>query len=1322
MTDKFKQECKNMAYKNRLGKIELDNETISNSDYLSSFEITDSCTSNGTILGNTNSKSIKVNTLNNYDLVDKQINPFIGIKYDDSSDEYIKMGKYTISNETNDKTAKNGEYTGVDSLNKLEQVYVCTIDDLENATILDFYIDVCKQIDLTPKKLEFINQDIVIGGNPFTNNESCRIVLQNIAQVFCTFVDIDWETEEIDLIWFDDETSETFTKKDYSTLEKNQVYGPINSLSIKESAIDGENVVVEQNGKTIENITIEGNNKQEISSQSANIFAMSDKTYRSHNVTCIKEYIFDGYNNITIKGVGGATYQQICFDIPSSLLEEGVTYYLGGMVESFTSPATYAQIGINEVEISTGTRTAYAEANFTSSELNTNKSTSMTIQDLDTYRYDIRLYLTTNRAGTTDDTLSVVYKNLYLSKNNEYVDFVPNMPSPDYPSEIKTVKGIRNLFDKDNANILNAYFNGNTGLLVGDSSTYLTYIPCKPNTTYNIQKIISSRFAIYISTDIPKVGGAITYVTGNANVNNLQFTTNSDANYLIIYYYKSDVDTLTEEEILDSIMIEEGLIAHPYVPYGSWLEVKDTGKNVFGIKTIAGYSFSSMLPVSGNSNFVIESFDSNSFSYSIKNNNYLMGLPNLLFLKQNTEYKLSFTRTDTGISSGRCYVYNVADDGTYALNKSLNGTGSLSTTFTTSDNGIIALGIGVGNNSNGGSGTVENIMITEEDTEYEPYKEQSTLIDMNKYDEDRNIIGYYELSSINDTKDILTIQNKQATINQKMGKIVLDGVNYKVTSKSGTANNMFNINVINNIKEPSSNNEKTNVISTHFVNYYTANELYSNGDLIGIAGKTGKLLAIAFGIDSSINTIELANTFLSENPVTVYYELAEPQTITLNGAYDIELFDGTNNITTNDELKPNMTIDVDYIGNKDTYSGSNIEIYKDVYELNEISITDNYFLYTESLRKQAINAIYEKIKGFTYIDCKLTSYTGKPYLKRGNKIQIEDDDGAYFDTYVLSHTFTYDGTFKSIIESPALSKTQTTLKNTNSVTGYFRKVERICNKIDGKIIDVIDQVDIVKDDLNNNYYTIQKTNELIQTSGEGITNTFSEAGGNNVFRNTGLWFKGSDNNWEYWNGNAEKATNDKAVLGNAMLLQSGTFSQEQEIPNGNYSVSFYYKLLNELATATVKINDKTYSLTSTDYKQFYTGEQDANGNYIVYPIEVTSNHLSISFTTDIDNSVEIYDLMANKGSVKLAYSQNENEITTDTVNISKGITITSSTTDTKFKADSDGIRILNKNTDGKTTEFTDKGMTTKEAIVEDEATIVKVLIQDINGQTWFTRL
>lgn len=259
----------------------------------------------------------------------------------------------------------------------------------------------------------------------------------------------------------------------------------------------------------------------------------------------------------------------------------------------------------------------------------------------------------------------------------------------------------------------------------------------------------------------------------------------------------------------------------------------------------------------------------------------------------------------------------------------------------------------------------------------------------------------------------------------------------------------------------------------------------------------------------------------------------------------------------------------------------------------------------------------------------------------------------------------------------------------------------------------------------NNYYSKNTVNTMLMDVESGVTNTFSEAGGNNILRNTGLWFESNDtdNPYEFWLGNVKKGKNDNAVGYNSMLLQNGTLEQEQEVPNGDYSISFYYQKLNQLCNASVVINDVEYPLESVEVKQFYTGEKDnETGEYIVQPIVVSSNHINIKFKCDADNGVEVYDLMCNKGSVKLAYSQNQNETTTDTVNISKGITITSSNDENvKFKADYDGIRILDGANNPKT-KFTDKGMETDEAIIRYKEQTCGTLIQEVGEQTWFTRM
>ena len=97
--------------------------------------------------------------------------------------------------------------------------------------------------------------------------------------------------------------------------------------------------------------------------------------------------------------------------------------------------------------------------------------------------------------------------------------------------------------------------------------------------------------------------------------------------------------------------------------------------------------------------------------------------------------------------------------------------------------------------------------------------------------------------------------------------------------------------------------------------------------------------------------------------------------------------------------------------------------------------------------------------------------------------------------------------------------------------------------------------------------------------------------------------------------------------------------------------------------------------------------------------------------------------MVNAGEVKLAYSQNQNETTTDTVNISKGITITSTDIPTTFKANADGVRIYaNEDLVNPKTKFTARGTETDYINVKKEAEIVDILIQKVGSHTWLTKI
>lgn len=146
-------------------------------------------------------------------------------------------------------------------------------------------------------------------------------------------------------------------------------------------------------------------------------------------------------------------------------------------------------------------------------------------------------------------------------------------PTPENPVEINNLSGDveykvrgKNLFDKDNANVLNAYF-AQEKVIASSSAGKTLYISCEPNTTYTVSRIVGTRFRILTTKTTPTLNvNGIDY-QANDNATSLTITTSNNANYLCVYYYSSSSDTKTEQQILDSIMINEGSTPLPYEPH-----------------------------------------------------------------------------------------------------------------------------------------------------------------------------------------------------------------------------------------------------------------------------------------------------------------------------------------------------------------------------------------------------------------------------------------------------------------------------------------------------------------------------------------------------------------------------------------------------------------------------------------------------------------------------------------------------------------------------------------------------------------------------------
>lgn len=225
-------------------------DEITNYDNLQSIQIDSGCYTDGNIIG-----SVYVECLNASfvaeatNLVDKIIRCQIGVKYADLSTEYICKGKYIIERPNNEITAQMSQITAYSDLyTNLEAIYICNLDySAGNIALKDVYIDVCKQLGLTPLKTDFLNSTIPITDNPFKNNEKNRVVLQTVSKIACSFVNVYEDNNQIDLCWLSEnaEPDYTFEMSDYVSVEGGQVIcGPINCLIIKNSQIDDENVTI----------------------------------------------------------------------------------------------------------------------------------------------------------------------------------------------------------------------------------------------------------------------------------------------------------------------------------------------------------------------------------------------------------------------------------------------------------------------------------------------------------------------------------------------------------------------------------------------------------------------------------------------------------------------------------------------------------------------------------------------------------------------------------------------------------------------------------------------------------------------------------------------------------------------------------------------------------------------------------------------------------------------------------------------------------------------------------------------------------------------
>ena len=371
--------------------------------------------------------------------------------------------------------------------------------------------------------------------------------------------------------------------------------------------------------------------------------------------------------------------------------------------------------------------------------------------------------------------------------------------------------------------------------------------------------------------------------------------------------------------------------------------------------------------------------------------------------------------------------------------------------------------------------------------------------------------------------------------------------------------------------------------------------------------------------------------------------------------------------------------------------------------LCELKIVDNQIMNWND-RSDYLPEILAELDGLEYYINDFVS-TGIAYLDLCDRYNVKIGDSTYSCVMLNDELEVTQGLVENI-HTDMPEETETDYTKADKTDRRINETWIIVNKQEGNITSLTRKVETIET-LQEDIYTKEQVNQLVQTAENGLINTFTSSGGNNLLRNTAPWYMKSENTAEFWNGNLKQIVEPEATSGYAILIQNGTISQSVSLSTGTYSVSFKYKKLIDASEGYVRYNGKTFNLTET------SGEIHSSG-------EITNNQFIIEINSNTNDSFEIYDLILKHGSEglenMLVWTQNANESRSDTVQISEGITATSSVTDTKATMDSEGFIVRNKTTGTAVMEATKTGGKFLDLISTGKSNLSGLLVQKVGSK------
>lgn len=153
--------------------------------------------------------------------------------------------------------------------------------------------------------------------------------------------------------------------------------------------------------------------------------------------------------------------------------------------------------------------------------------------------------------------------------------------------------------------------------------------------------------------------------------------------------------------------------------------------------------------------------------------------------------------------------------------------------------------------------------------------------------------------------------------------------------------------------------------------------------------------------------------------------------------------------------------------------------------INELSVVDNPFAYTQEKRETILTGLFSSIKFYNYTPIEMEYYCF-PYLEAGDRISFTDTDNTTRNTVILNSKITYSGGIYSTISSPLITLTETKYRFTSTTSKALKNTQIILDKANSDISLINQQIE----ENSENISTI----ELELSS---INSSVKQIGGNN---------------------------------------------------------------------------------------------------------------------------------------------------------------------------------------------------------------------------------